>query len=86
MAVRDGEDRDRARLSNDPATEPEQQCPSRAADLIEPACAGDVPRVLLDEVDGIEVWGLIEPWTAEQLVDEMDSWPVTRIPGASADA
>ena len=85
MAVRDGEDRDRERAA-DPGFEPEQGFPSWASEFMAPALVGDAPRVLLDEVDGIEVWGMIEPWTAEHLVDDMDSRPVARIFEGSADA
>lgn len=85
MAVRDG-DRDRERSPAHREPDCEQTCSAWASHLVAPVWVGDAPRVLLNEIDGIEVWGLVEPWTVEQLVDEMDSRPPAPVAGDGADA
>lgn len=87
MAVRDGEDRDRERSWTDAEPEREQRCPGWAVDLVgEQELIGDAPRVLLTEVGDIEVWGMLAPWEAEELVDGMDCRPTASVAEECADA
>lgn len=70
-------------LDNDP--EREQACPGWLEEAIAArGQIGDAPRVLLAEEGDVEVWGLVTPWEAEELVDGMEDWPIA--PGGIASA